>query len=217
MSDAAGVPPRVTDAAGVTRVSDAPPATGAARRRTAQPNGIWGMILFLCSEVTIFGSLFGTYYYLDFRVRHWPPDGIAPPKVTLAAVSTGILMLTVPLMWAAVRAARQGGRSRAIGLVASSLIIQAAFLGIQIAIFRSDLMDFSPRRSAYGSIYFTLLAAHDAHVVLGLVLDLASLWKLWRHGLSNYWFIGLRGLALYWYVIDALAVLVLFVTLTPSL
>ncbi|MGH2885191.1 MAG: hypothetical protein ACRDPA_21210, partial [Solirubrobacteraceae bacterium] len=105
MSDAAGVPPRVTDAAGVQRLSDAPPATRVAQRRAAAPNGIWGMALFLCSEVTIFGSLFGTYYYLDFRVRHWPPDGIAPPKVTLAAVSTGILMLTVPMMWAAVRSA----------------------------------------------------------------------------------------------------------------
>ncbi len=90
MSDAAGVPPRVTDAAGVPRLSDAPPATRVAQRRAAQPNGIWGMALFLCSEVTIFGSLFGTYYYLDFRVRHCLRTGsIAPPKVTLAAAQRG--------------------------------------------------------------------------------------------------------------------------------
>jgi len=208
MTDAAGVPPRLRD-------TPAGPQT--ARRRAAQPNGIWGMALFLCSEVTIFGSLFGTYYYLDFRVPHWPPDGIAPPKVTLASISTGIIMLTVPMMWAAVRSARRGGRGWAIGWVLGSLLIQAAFLGIQVAIFRSDLMDFSPRGSAYGSIYFTLLAAHDAHVIVGLALDLGVLFNLWRHGLDRYWFLGVRGLALYWYVIDVLAVIVLFVTLTPSL
>jgi heme/copper-type cytochrome/quinol oxidase subunit 3 len=209
MSDAAEIPPRLRGRL---------PAQTTQPERAPQANGIWGMILFLCSEVTIFGSLFGTYYYLEFRVRHWPPDGIAAPKVTLASISTGILMVTVPLMWAAVRSTRRGGgRGRAIGLVIASLIIQAAFLGLQVAIFRSELMDFSPRGSAYGSIYFTLLAAHDAHVIVGLALDLGVLWNLWRHGIERYWMIGLRGLAFYWYVIDALAVIVLLVTLTPSL
>src|SRR5579875_138553 len=129
MSDAAGLP---------RRVSGRPPASSG-HRRGAQPNGMWGMALFLCSEVTVFGSLFGTYYYLDFRVRHWPPDGIAAPKVTLAAISTAIIMLTVPTMYAAVRSARRGGRHGALGWVLLSMLLQAAFLGLQVAIFRSDL------------------------------------------------------------------------------
>ena len=212
MSDlGAGQPPR--GIAGQSRLAARP----VGRQRVAQPSGWWGFVLFLCSEVTIFGSLFGTYYYLDFRVRHWPPDGIAPPKVTATAVITGVLVLTVPMLWAAVRCARRGERGRAIAWVVMGLVIQAGFLGVQIDLFVADLARFRPDGSAYGSIYYTLLAAHDAHVLFGLVLSLAIIYKLWRHGVDDYWMTGLRGLALYWYVVAALAVVVLFVLLTPSL
>ena len=82
---------------------------------------------------------------------------------------------------------------------------------------RHDLREFAPQGSAYGSIYFTLLFAHHAHVLLGLLLDGVVLWKVARHGLTNYWLIGVRGLALYWYVVAALAVAVVFTVLSPSL
>jgi heme/copper-type cytochrome/quinol oxidase subunit 3 len=78
-------------------------------------------------------------------------------------------------------------------------------------------LHFSPQATAYGSIYFTLLGAHHAHVLLGLLLDLAVLWKVSVRGLSNYWLIGVRALALYWYVVAALAVLVVFTQVSPSL
>jgi hypothetical protein len=36
-------------------------------------------------------------------------------------------------------------------------------------------------------------------------------------GLTDYWLIGARGLALYWHVVNAIAVLVVFTQLSPSL
>ncbi|HEX5195000.1 MAG TPA: cytochrome c oxidase subunit 3 [Solirubrobacteraceae bacterium] len=195
-----------------------PPPAGPriARQRVAQPHGWWGMVLFLCSEATIFGSLIGTYYYLDFHVAHWPPIWIEPPKITASAAATGGLILTTPMLWAAVRAARRAARGQAMAWVAFAFCVQAAYLGVQIVLFTNDLNTFTPHGSAYGSIYFTLLAAHHAHVLVGLILDLGILWKLWRHGLDRYWMIGLRGLALYWYVVNALAVLVVVTVLSPS-
>lgn len=192
-------------------------AAAVARGRVAQPNGWWGMVLFLCSEATIFGSLIGTYYYLDFRVAHWPPTGVELPRVTAAAIATGALAATAPMLWAAVRACRRALRRPAMAWITFALAVQAAYIGVQVVLYRDDLMHFSPRGSAYGSIYFTVLAADHAHVILGLLLDLALLWKLWRHGLDNYWLIGARGLALYWYVVIAVTVLVLLTVLTPSL
>ena len=38
------------------------------RGRKAQPSGWWGMVLFLCSEVTLFGTLIGSYFYLNFGI-----------------------------------------------------------------------------------------------------------------------------------------------------
>jgi heme/copper-type cytochrome/quinol oxidase subunit 3 len=207
-------------AEGVPRSSTARSAAAAARvdrGRRAQPSGWWGMVLFLCSEVTLFGTLIGSYFYLDFIARRWPPAGIKSPEALAPAVATAVLLGTVPLMWLALRAALTGRQGRTIAWIGLAMAVQAAYLAAQVLLFRHDLRQFTPQGSAYGSIYFTLLAAHHAHVLFGLLLDGAVLWKVARHGLTNYWLIGVRGLVLYWYVVGGLAVVVLFTVLSPAL
>jgi heme/copper-type cytochrome/quinol oxidase subunit 3 len=187
------------------------------RQRVAQPNGWWGMALFLCAEVTLFGTLIATYFYLDFDAHHWPPPGIKAPSVVLPFVATGVLVaLSVP-MWLAARAARAGRRRQVIGLIAFAVAVQTCYLALQIFLFRHDLNDFSPQDTAYGSIYFTMLAAHHAHVLLGILLNLTVLAFVAIRGLTNYWLIGVRGAALYWYVVNVLAIFVVFTQLAPSL
>jgi cytochrome o ubiquinol oxidase subunit 3 len=204
----------------VTRSSAAFSAAAAgrvARQRIAQPNGWWGMALFLCAEVTLFGTLIGSYFYLDFNAHSWPPAGIKAPSVVLPFVATGVLVLTSIPMWWAVRTARAGRRNPAIWSIARAMVVQLCYLGLQIYLFRHDLNDFSPKATAYGSIYFTLLAAHHGHVVLGILLDATVLFFLAFRGLTNYWLIGVRGVALYWHVVNVLAVFVVFTQLAPSL
>ena len=60
-------------------------------------------------------------------------------------------------------------------------------------------------------------AAHHAHVLLGILLELAVVWQVIRRGLTNYWLIGVRSVALYWYVVNGLAVFVVLTQLSPSL
>jgi heme/copper-type cytochrome/quinol oxidase subunit 3 len=188
-----------------------------AQRRQSQPVGWWGMVMFLCSEVTIFGTMIGSYFYLEFGRHHWPPHGIAPEKVTDPSIATGVLVATALPMWFAARAAREGNRRTVLSMIAIALAIQGAFFGVQVALMASDLNHFSPKTTAYGSIYYTLIATHDAHVLLGCLLDLAVFWFVARRGLTNYWLVATRNLAVYWYVINGLAVWVLLTQLSPSL
>ncbi len=212
MTDAsAGRPPRSAQA------RTAPAAALVDRQRVAQPNGWWGMALFLCAEVTLFGTIIGSYYYLNFGSHRWPPAGIKPPSIPLPLAVTAVLVASTPLLVMAERAARRGRRWPAVWWIAVALVIQMGFLAVQILLFIQDYDKFTPQGSAYGSIYFTLLAAHDAHVLLGLLLSVGVAWKVTTRGLSNYWLIGVRGLALYWYVVNALALVVVLVVLSPSL
>lgn len=215
-----GVTPGRLTSSSLTRSADAE-QTGAAatvdRRRKAAPNGIWGMILFLCSEITIFGTLIATYFYLNFDAKQWPPPGIKPPSVTLPLIAAGVLILTSVPMSLASRAARRGARPAVLGLISLALIVQCCYLAAQILLFRHDLNQFRPQDTAYGSIYFTLLAAHHSHVLLGLLLDVVILGYVTVRGLTNYWLIGVRGLAIYWHVVNVLAVLVVLTQLSPSL
>jgi len=195
----------------------APAASVVARRRLSQPNGWWGMALFLCSEVTIFGTLLATYFYLDFDAARWPPAGIKAPSVVLPLLATGVLVATTVPMFLAARASRAGARRAVIVWLAVALVVQCCYLAGQVLLFQHDYHQFHPQSSAYGSIYFTILAAHHAHVLLGILLSGGVLWFVARRGLTNYWLIGVRGVALYWYVMGALAVLVVLTQLSPSL
>lgn len=210
----------MSDARRVTRSSAAWSAAAAgrvSRQRIAQPNGWWGMALFLCAEVTLFGSLMATYFYLDFGSRRWPPAGIKAPSVVLPLIATGVLVAMSAPLWLAARSARAGRRGPVIGLIALALVVQCCYLALQILLFRHDYNDFKPQGSAYGSIYFTLLAAHHAHVLVGILLGAGVLAFVSLRGLTNYWLIGVRGLALYWHVVNAVAVLVVLTQLSPSL
>ncbi|HWE34176.1 MAG TPA: cytochrome c oxidase subunit 3 [Solirubrobacteraceae bacterium] len=210
----------MTEPRQVTRSAAAFSASAAgrvARQRVAQPSGWWGMALFLCAEATLFGTLIGSYFYLDFDAHRWPPAGIARPSVVLPFIATGVLLATSVPMWLAARAARAGARRKVMLLIAGALLVQLCYLALQILLFRHDLRHFLPKGSAYGSIYFTLLVAHHAHVLLGIVLDLAVLGFVAVRGLTDYWLTGVRGLALYWHVVNVLGVAVVFTVLSPSL
>jgi heme/copper-type cytochrome/quinol oxidase subunit 3 len=191
----------------------------AARRgmqpRRALPNGWWGMAVFLASESTIFGTLIASYFYLRFTSPEWPQGGIAAPSVALPIALTAALVATTVPMAAASAAARRG-RVRATWLcIAFALVVQSCYLAAQVLSYMHDLDSFKPDTNAYGSIYFALLAAHHAHVLVGLLLNLWLLGRL-LGGLTRYRESGVRAVALYWYAVAALGVAVVATQVSPS-
>jgi len=203
----------------VTRSMQATAAVSAAyadRRRRAMPNGWWGVALLIATEATLFGCLIATYFYLAFQDKQWPPAGVPDPKVALPLVLTAVLVATSGPMLLAVRAARRANVARARLWVLLALLVQGAYFGLQMHQYLADLDKFSPADSAYGSIYFTLLGAHHAHVAVGILLNLWLLAKL-LGGLTNYRMVGLRVVAVYWYFVNVAAVGVVLTQLYPSL
>jgi cytochrome c oxidase subunit III len=194
------------------------PYTAAAvdRSRRAMASGWWGVLLFVASEATLFGLLIGSYFYLRFYNVHWPPVGVDKPKVALPLVLTAILISTVVPLFLAVRVARRGGVRAAWLLVLLALVVQAAYLGVQIHEFASDLDKMSPKDSSYASIYFTLLGAHHFHVAVGILLELWLVTRLLT-GMTNYRLVALRAIALYWYFVAAIGVAVVLTEIYPSL
>ena len=184
--------------------------------RVAKPNGWWGMAVFVATEATLFGTLIGSYFDLRFKAHHWPPPGVPDPKVALPLVLTGVLVTTSIPMWMAVRFARRGlARQTCIALLVA-LVVQCGYLAMQIHLYVDDLRHFSPSATAYGSIYFTLVGAHHAHVLVGILLNLWLLLRFAR-GLTRYRLVGLEATAFYWYFVDVLAVIVTLVQVYPSL
>ena len=203
----------------VPRSMEATSARGAARvaaERVARPNGWWGMVIFVATEATLFGTIFGTYYYLRFETPHWPPPGVPDPKVVVPLVLTGVLVATSALMQLALAAARRAEVSLVRLLLVAALVVQSGYFAMQIHLFADDLQKFKPSESAYGSIYYTLVGAHHAHVLVGILLNA---WLLLRilPGITNYRLVGLQTITFYWHFVNVLAVCVVLTQVSPSL
>ena len=196
--------------------TSAPAAASVERERRTLPRGIWAIALVIAGEFTLFASLIATYFYLRFRTDVWPPAGIPKPLVAEPLLLTALLLISTVPMTAAVRAARGARRRLAWWLVAAAAAMQGTYLGLQINLFADDFHKFTPSDDAYGSIYFTMLGVHHAHVAAGLVLNAWLLGAL-AFGLTNYRLLALRIASYYWYFVAAVGVAVVLTQIYPSL
>lgn len=197
------------------RAVTAAQAAAVAARRRAAPNGVWGLVLLICTEASLLGTLLATYFYLRFLSKSWPPPGIPLPDLLAPLVLMGVLVLTSVPMHFASRAARRGATRRVVWLLLLATFVQCGYIAMQMNLFTDDLSKFTPD-TAYGSIYYVLLGADHFHVYVGILINLFVLVRLgW--GLTNYRATGVRLSAIYWHFVNILTVFITFTVLTPSL
>ncbi|HJU36632.1 MAG TPA: cytochrome c oxidase subunit 3 [Gaiellaceae bacterium] len=205
-----GLVPRTTDA------RNAGEAMVLVGRRRGPSVAFWGMAMVIASEVTLFGTFIGTYYYLRFNTPHWPPVGTPEPRVVVPLIMVGILATTSLPMQLAAGAARRGGLWAARFFLVWALVVQCGYLVYEIHDYVDQLHRSAPQDNAYGSIYYTLLGADHAHVAIGILLVVWLLWKLAR-GLTMYRLNAVQVVAFYWHAVNLLTLIVIGVLLSATL
>jgi cytochrome c oxidase subunit 3 len=146
-----------------------PPAeadvTAASRART--PPSIFGMVLFLASELMFFGGLFASYFTLRSRTEPWPPTDV---RLDLPLTVAATVLLTASSLTLHMALARlRGGDERAMRRwIAVTFLLGAVFLASKGYEFATA--DFGIASHAYGSLWFTILGAHGLHLLAGLGL-----------------------------------------------
>ena len=181
----------------------------------SRPNGWYGMLALVATESALFATLLATYAYLRFHDTRWPPPGIDPPSITAPLILALALLATAVPVALAARTARRRTPGPLIAPIALALAVQAAYLAFQIHLYADDLGRFSASGSAYGSIYFTLLAVHHAHVGAGVLLDCWLIARL-RGGLTEYRRTAVAAVALYWYFVGLVGLAVTATILSPA-
>ena len=124
-----------------------PPEAHASSRIDRQTLGI---LLFIVSEVMLFGSFFAAYFFIRVvaNVGPWPPDGLTLPK-TVALVNTFILVSSSFTVHWALESIRRGNRRGLILGLAATFMLGATFLFIQINEYIH--IGFAPYTNAFGS------------------------------------------------------------------
>src|SRR5919199_2455594 len=124
-----------------------------------------GMLLFIISEVMVFGAFFTAYFFIRVvNGDHWPADGTELPKL-VAGVNTCILVSSSFSMHWALEGARRGNRFALQAGVVTTFLLGLTFLFIQINEYVH--IGFAPHDSAQGTIFYGLTGLHGAHVFVG--------------------------------------------------
>ena len=176
--------------------------------RASEPpisNAQLAILIFIAFEAMIFMGLISAYFVLRSGHMAWPPPDMPRLPLAVSAVNTVMLTFSAFTMWRALSAVRRadvaGLRS---GLVATA-VLGGGFLAVQgsewVRLIRQGLTLSS---GAYGSIFYTLVGLHAAHVVAAVVWLLAVLALAQRGRFTERRHTAVQLCAMYWYFVCGL-------------
>jgi cytochrome c oxidase subunit 3 len=170
-----------------------------------------GMLLFIISEIMVFGAFFTAYFFI--RVvhdgqppPHWfPISGDELPKA-VAGVNTAILLSSSITMHWAQTGIKHGNRWALKAGMLTTFLLGATFLFIQINEYVH--IGFAPQDYAQATIFYGLTGLHGAHVFIGLTLLAMVNVRAFRGHYSPEEHRGVEVPGIYWHFVDVMWVVV---------
>ena len=179
-----------------------PPANRSSR---VDPH-LLGIMLFIISEVMVFGAFFTAMFFI--RVAQgdpWPAPGTTLP-VEVAGFNTAILVSSSFTMHWAQTSIKNGNRFGLKAGIFSTFLLGCTFLFIQINEYAN--IGFAPQDHAQGTIFYALTGLHGAHVFVGLVLLLIVTVRSFRGHYSPEQHRGVEIPGIYWHFVDIMWIVV---------
>ncbi|API92660.1 cytochrome aa3 quinol oxidase subunit III [Virgibacillus pantothenticus] len=163
---------------------------------------ILGFWIFIGAEVMLFATLFASYFTLVDRTGNGP-SGSEIFEITPVLIETLVLLTSSFTIGLGVHAMRIGNKKAMMSFFAITLVLGAAFLGVEIYEFVHYVhVGAGLQVSAFTSILLTTLGTHGLHVTFGLFWGIMILMQVKKRGLTpqtaNKSFI----FSLYWHFLD---------------
>jgi cytochrome c oxidase subunit III len=138
----------------------------------------WGILGLILIECVVFSSLIASYFYLGFRQPEWPLPGVRDPELLMPTIGTLLLVASSVSMHSADSAIKDDNVKKLIWGLAISIGLSAGFLTLKIIEYsdKGYRWDSHP----YGSIVWTMIFFHSAHVVSVLLKTIVVLTLAWR-------------------------------------
>jgi cytochrome c oxidase subunit 3 len=159
-----------------------------------------GMLLFIISEVMVFGAFFTAYFFI--RVvggAPWPAHGTELPKL-IAGINTAVLVSSSFTMHWALESIKSDNRLGLKAAMVSTFGLGATFLFVQINEYVH--VGFAPQDHAQGTIFYGLTGLHGAHVFIGLTLLAMVTIRAFRGHFSSAEHHGVEVPGIYWHFVD---------------
>jgi len=177
-----------------------------ANKSSRVDSAMLGMLLFIISEIMVFGAFFTAYFFIRVvNTDPWPALGQEIPWA-IAGINTLILISSSLTLHWALHSVKSGNRfAFKVGML-STFLLGACFLFIQVNEYIH--LGYSPTESAQGSIFYGLTGLHGAHVFIGLTLLLMVTVRAFRGHFSAEHHRGVEVPGIYWHFVDVMWVVV---------
>jgi cytochrome c oxidase subunit 3 len=180
-----------------------PPPANQSSRIEAQK---LGMLLFIISEIMLFGAFFTAYFFIRVvNGAEWPAEGTELPVAVAGANSAVLLSSSFTMHWALLGAERENRFALKAGLF-TTFALGLTFLAVQINEYVN--IGFAPGDHAQGTIFYGLTGLHGAHVFVGLLLLLFANIRAFRGHYSAKEHRGVDVPGIYWHFVDIMWIFV---------
>ena len=177
-----------------------------ANRSSRVDPSLLGMLLFIISEVMVFGAFFTAYFFIRVvQGADWPAQGTELPKL-IAGVNTAILVSSSFTLHWAEHAHKMGNRLGLQAGILTTFLLGSTFLFIQINEYVH--LGFAPQDHAQGTIFYGLTGLHGAHVFVGLTLLLFVTIRAFRGHFTAQDHRGIEVPGIYWHFVDVMWIVV---------
>jgi cytochrome c oxidase subunit 3 len=167
---------------------------------------VLGMLLFIASEIMLFGSFFTAYFFVRVVNGYaWPPHGFELPRY-VAGINTAILVTSSFTMHWALRSIRRNNRAGLQAGLVLTFLMGLTFLLTQFIEYAR--VGFAPHDNAFTTIFFCLTGLHGAHVFVGLTILLFATIRAFRGHFDSEHYHGVELPGIYWHFVDVMWIVV---------
>jgi cytochrome c oxidase subunit 3 len=159
---------------------------------------VFGVVIFLASELMFFAGLFAAYFDLRSQTAQWPPPNVHLDMLASSA-GTSLLFFSSVVMFLMTRALDRNRYRAAYGWLAAGILCGVAFIAIALDGYTKNT--FTIASSAYGSLFYAMTGFHLLHVAAGIILLVALFFGLRGGALTANHRAGAEAISYYWHFV----------------
>ena len=170
--------------------------------RETKDKAMFGLWIYLMTDLMLFASLFATYVVLRNNTASGPTEHEIF-SLPFVFVETMLLLASSFVTGLAVLAFRRGVRLHGLILLGLTFLFGAGFLAMELYEFNHLIHEgHSWQASAFLSAFFALIGTHGLHILFGLLWLSVLVVLIVRRGFTPKTERGLSLFALFWHFLD---------------
>jgi len=159
---------------------------------------VFGIVLFLASDLMIFGGFIAAYFNLRSLADVWPPPGVAL-DATSAAVGTAMLAVSSGTMLLATHFLARNKFTISRLWLGVSILLGTAFVFVSYHDWLAR--PFRIDTNAYGSLFYIMTGFHVCHVSAGVLLMIMLFGNMQKAAFQRDRRAGAEAIGFFWHFV----------------